>query len=122
MTLLHPRFFSGFDDVLRQRDTGLTLRQGWADTKLYSAGASWLEVAQGDPNIQIGEWGTTDDHPWYQAQMLTSASRTFPRPFAAPPKVLLWLHEVDMAGDRNWRVISYPSDVTSTQFNIHIDT
>lgn len=94
----------------------------WADTTVWSAGATWLEVAQDDPDIQIGKWGTQDDHPWSQPQVATSAKITFPRPYAAPPNVVLWLHQVDMAKDQGWRVRSYTSDVKTTDFGIHIDT
>ena len=94
----------------------------WADTTIWSAGASWLEVAPGDRDIQIGQWGTQDDHPWYQSQTATSAKITFPRPFPAPPKVILWLNQVDMAMDKGWRVRSYTSDISSTEFSCHIDT
>lgn len=104
------------------KDTRTDESTAWADTTLWSAGATWLEVAQADPDIQIGQWGTQDDHPWYQSQVATSATLTFPRPYAAPPTVLLWLHEVDMAKDKGWRVRSYTSDVKATGFGIHIDT
>jgi len=94
----------------------------WADTILYSAGAAWLEVAAGDPDIQVGQWGTQEHHPWYQSQIATSAHIAFPSPYSTPPKVILWLNEVDMAKDKGWRVNSYASNITTTGFDIHIDT
>lgn len=104
------------------RDSFRIHLDSWADTILYAAGATWLEAAVGDPDIQIGQWGTQNDHPWYQAQMATSGHITFPRSYAAPPKVVLWLNEIDFSKDKNWRLSSYTSNVTGNGFDVHIDT
>ncbi|KAK2021510.1 zincin [Colletotrichum zoysiae] len=36
----------------------------WGDTKAYSLGCAWATFAADDPNIRVGEFSTTDDHPW----------------------------------------------------------
>ncbi|KZP17054.1 hypothetical protein FIBSPDRAFT_1047155 [Athelia psychrophila] len=73
----------------------------WEDTKLYSAGVSWLEVAPGDLEYQHGQFATTDYHPWEIISFLTS---------------------LDMARDHNWRVITKVTDIDENGFTIHIDT
>ena len=94
----------------------------WADTTLYSAGCTWLEVAANDPDYQIGQFSTTDDHPWDKPQKETSHNITFPRAYASPPKVIVWLNGLDMANDKNWRINATATNITTTGFTIHLDT
>ena len=94
----------------------------WADTTLYSAGCTWLEVAANDPDYQIGQFSTTDDHPWDKPQKETSRNITFPRAYASPPKVIVWLNGLDMANDKNWRINATATNIATTGFTIHLDT
>ena len=94
----------------------------WSDTVLYSASCNWLEVYDKDPDFQFGKFSTTDDHPSDQPQAQTSAVVTFPTQFDAVPSVVVWLSELDMANNANWRVRAYVSEVTTESFRIHIDT
>lgn len=94
----------------------------WADTVLYSAGCSWLEVAPNDPLFQCGQFNTMEDHPWNRPQLQTSRQISFARPYATPPKVVVWLNSLDMSNGHNWRVKVYVTDVTTTGFTIHVDT
>jgi hypothetical protein len=94
----------------------------WADTVLYSAGVSWLDLAPGDLEYQTGLFSTTDDHPWNAPQALTSRRINFARPFVTPPKVISYLHSLDMANTANWRVKTTVSDIDAKGFTIHVDT
>jgi len=94
----------------------------WADTKLYSAGASWLELAPGYLEYQTGEFDTGDDHPWQKPQLKTSRRINFDRPFVTPPKVIVFLKRLDMDKNKGWRVITTASDIDANGFTIHIDT
>jgi hypothetical protein len=94
----------------------------WADTVLYSAGCSWLEVAPDDPTFQSGTFNTMEDHPWNQPQLKTSRKISFARPFSAPPKVVVWLNALDMSNAHNVRIKLSTSDVTAAGFTLHIDT
>jgi len=97
--------------------------ESWADTVLYTAGCTWLEVYAKDPDFQFGKFSTIDVHPWDQPQMHTSQTITFPKKFSkAPPKVIVWLCELDMASNANWRVKAHATDITEEGFTIHIDT
>lgn len=94
----------------------------WADTRLYSASGSWLVVSARDPSYQAGQFTTTDDHPWYLPQLNTSRKIVFARPYAAPPKIVVWLSMIDMDRTRNWRVSAFATDVTAAGFTININT
>ncbi|WEW58278.1 hypothetical protein PRK78_003746 [Emydomyces testavorans] len=94
----------------------------WDDTKLYSAGCSWLEVAANDKDFQIGEFSTEDDHPWNQPKQKTSRSITFPRAYNSPPQVLIWMKRLDLKKDADLRASAYLTDITATSFTIHINT
>lgn len=94
----------------------------WADTVLYSAGVSWLDIAPGDLEYQTGLFATTDDHPWNAPQTLTSRRINFARPFVTPPKVISFLTSLDMANTANWRVKTYVDGIDAKGFTIHVDT
>jgi hypothetical protein len=104
--------------------TGFTASlNAWADTVLYSAGCTWLEVPPGDPDFQIGQFNTQDDHPWNQPKQQTSRRISFAPPYAGGvPNVVVWLNELDMANSANARVTAYVTDVDTQGFTVHIDT
>ncbi|KZP17058.1 hypothetical protein FIBSPDRAFT_865389 [Athelia psychrophila] len=94
----------------------------WLETKLYSAGVSWLEVGPGDLECQHGQFGTTDVHPRNMPQAQTSRRINFARPYVTPPKVISFLTSLDMARDRNWRITTKVTGIDKKGFTIHIDT
>jgi len=94
----------------------------WGDSKLYTGGVSWLELAPANLEYQCGQFSTTDDHPWNQPQLETSRRINFDRPFVTPPNVIVSLNELDMSKDRNWRVTATATDIDTTGFTIHINT
>jgi len=94
----------------------------WADSILYSTGASWLELAPGYLEFQNGEFSTRDDHPGNKPQKETSRRIYFAHPFITPPKVIVFLKHLDMTKDKNWRVATKVSDIDANGFNIHINT
>jgi len=94
----------------------------WADTTLYSGGATWLDVAPGNLEYQWGQFATTEDHPWDKPQTLTSRRINFTRPFVTPPKVISFLNQLDLQNDRNYRVKTTVSNIDATGFTLHIDT
>ncbi|KAF8252548.1 hypothetical protein K440DRAFT_593990 [Wilcoxina mikolae CBS 423.85] len=96
---------------------------GWGgDTEIYSAGVSWLELSPGHLEYQHGQFSTTEDHPYNRPQPETSRRITFSRPFVTPPKVVVFLRELDMSKDRNWRVTTSASDINQGGFTIHINS
>ncbi|KAM0499409.1 hypothetical protein ACHAP8_005562 [Fusarium lateritium] len=94
----------------------------WADTTLYSGGCVGLEVAQDDPDFQVGAFSTTDDHPWNKPQAQTSRRINFSRAYSSPPKVVVWLSQLDMDKNHNWRVNATATDIDTKGFTIHLDT
>ncbi|KAL8404171.1 hypothetical protein RB594_009147 [Gaeumannomyces avenae] len=95
----------------------------WHDTTLYSAGCTWFTASQSrDPDFQVGEFSTHDDHAWDKPQPNTPRRISFERPYHAPPKVVVWLNQLDMAHDKNWRVMATATDVDAKGFTLHLDT
>jgi hypothetical protein len=104
--------------------TGFTASlDAWADTVLYTAGCTWLEVLPNDPDFQVGQFNTMEDHPWDQPKQHTSRRIAFARPYpGGVPSVIVWLNELDMANTANARVSAYVSDVDNQGFTVNIDT
>ncbi|KAK6541136.1 hypothetical protein TWF694_008508 [Orbilia ellipsospora] len=94
----------------------------WGYTVLYAGACQWFEAARGDFDYQCGKFSTMDDHPWNKPQTKTSYNITFPRTYDQPPVVVVWLNELNLAKEKNWRIKTYATEVTATGFRIHIDT
>lgn len=94
----------------------------WGDTTLYSAGVSWFHHAANDADFQSGSWSTTEDHPFEQPQTVTQKQIVFPRAYSAPPKVIVWLTQLDVRNNANFRVRALVSDITATGFKLNLDT
>lgn len=94
----------------------------WSDTRIWRATCSLLEVAPGDPDFQFGVFDTKEDHPISKRQSATTRLVTFPHPYKSPPKVVVWLTELDMDHEKNWRIKAYADYVTPTSFTLHVDT
>src|ERR1700722_3565933 len=90
-----------------------------ADTVLYSAGCTWLEVYAKDRDFQFGTFSTLDDHPYNKPRVATSRKITFTRPFhGKPPKVIVWLNELHISNKANWRCKAYATHIACDGFVI----
>ena len=95
----------------------------WLDTTLYSGGCTWFTAsASRNPDFQVGQFCTEDDHPSDKPQAQTQRRINFDRAYAAPPKVVVWLSQLDMAHDKHWRVRATATDIDAKGFTIHLDT
>ncbi|EKM59121.1 uncharacterized protein PHACADRAFT_249355 [Phanerochaete carnosa HHB-10118-sp] len=94
----------------------------WADTKHCGSGCSWLSPPSNDPDIQSGRYSTTQDHDHSKSQKKTWHRVTFEHPYAAPPKVVVWLDSINSGPGHNVRVTAWADGVTSDGFTIHLDT
>ncbi|KAI6747861.1 hypothetical protein HG531_008403 [Fusarium graminearum] len=112
---------SAYADDIKQGSATLHV-DSWADTTIYSAACVALQVADNDPNFQVGKFSTTDDHPWNRPQQKTSRRINFAREFEGTPKVVVWLSLLDMDKNSNWRVLATASDVSPQGFTMNIDT
>lgn len=92
---------------------------GWAGTKLYEARCAWLEI---EADFQSGTYSTEEDHSWLEPRKVNSRNVIFSRQYTTAPRVVVWLSQIDMRRDRNWRVKAYATQVTATGFTLHIDT
>ncbi|MCJ1315929.1 hypothetical protein MMC15_001249 [Xylographa vitiligo] len=93
----------------------------WADTILYSAGMTWLELPY-FPGFQTGAFSTQDVQTWNQPQLQSSKRINFATAFSSPPKLICFLTELDMGKDSNWRASVYSTDIDKSGFTIHIDS
>ncbi|KAG0642956.1 hypothetical protein HOY80DRAFT_948321 [Tuber brumale] len=94
----------------------------WGDSALYASGISWLEVSPGHLEFQSGEFSTQKDHPSDKPQTETSRRIIFDRPFITPPKVIVFLRQLDMAKNPYCRVVTRVSGIDANGFTIHINT
>lgn len=94
----------------------------WGDTKAYSLGCTWATFAADDPNIQVGEFSTTDDHSWLEPKPDTVRHIDFPRAWGSgPPRVVLWYRMIDLdSGKSYWHTETRVENVTAEGFDIFI--
>lgn len=90
----------------------------WADTVLYDAGCSWLDVSQHSTDFQVGTWSIGD---------CNGAEKSIPITFKksydqAPPQIIVWIRTIDIDKGANARVHAYATDVTTTGFKLHVGT
>lgn len=89
-----------------------------ADTVLYRAASTWLEVAPDDPDFQIGTL-----HTQLPAPLQTAARRIdFDRRYAAPPAVVVWLNALEISNRANARVRAHVTDIDAAGFTLHIES
>ncbi|KAH6844642.1 hypothetical protein B0I37DRAFT_377948 [Chaetomium sp. MPI-CAGE-AT-0009] len=95
----------------------------WSDTKAYGLGCAWGTFAADDPEIQVGEFATAEDHPWWEPRQTTTRHITFKRPFSAgPPNVLVWYKMLDMDSGKWWRTLARAENVTAEGFDLLVET
>ncbi len=116
----NARIESAVQDV---RTDGMVINmRSWADTVQHNAGCAWLVPPPTDDDFQHGHFATGDDHPPHSPKRQTSRRIAFPRPYAAPPTVIVWLDMLDVDSGANCRVRAYTTDVTRDAFTVHVDT
>ena len=96
--------------------------RSWDNTRLYSAGCTWLAVPRGHPSFQFGTFHTEQDHIAWNVRHLTSRKIVFGRPYETPPKIVVWLNALDLCRDHNERVMAFATDITTTGFTVHINS
>lgn len=105
-----------------QKDSCNINLDSWAGTSLYGASCEWLEIGTNDPDWQSGIYDTLEDHPRHEYVMENSRTIHFAHAYSAPPVVVVWLTELDMSKDQDWRVKTFATNVMRTGFTIHINT
>jgi len=89
-----------------------------ADTVLYSAGCTWLDVCKQDRDFQYGEYLAGQSTP---NAGKPSVQIKFDRPYAEIPKVLVWLKHLDVDNRANCRVKAEVADITKEGFKLTLD-
>ncbi|KAF8600143.1 hypothetical protein BDV93DRAFT_496966 [Ceratobasidium sp. AG-I] len=91
----------------------------YADTVLYSAGCTWLDVGKQDRDFQFGEYRTGQstenaNKPSFQVR--------FDKPYALVPNIVVWLKYLDISNNENCRIKAYATDITTTGFKLTVET
>ncbi|KAH6883435.1 hypothetical protein B0T10DRAFT_463375 [Thelonectria olida] len=75
------------------------------------------------PEIQVGEFATSEDHAWWEPKQKTSRHVTFKRPFSAgPPRVVVWYKMLDIDSGTWWRTMALAENVTAEGFDLSVET
>lgn len=88
------------------------------NTKVYSAGCVWYappptsDIQTGRVVVQGGE----------APRQITTKQVTFPRPYAAPPKVIVWLDQLSMPSNKVYRAATTVGPITATGFTLYFNT
>lgn len=114
------RIETSVQDV-RTDGTVINMRS-WSNTVHHNSGCAWLVPPSTDDDFQHGHFATGDDHPWHSPKRQTSRRVAFSRPYAVPPKVVIWLDMLDVESNANCRVRAYTTDVACDAFTVHVDT
>ncbi|KAJ7257177.1 hypothetical protein B0H12DRAFT_1015483 [Mycena haematopus] len=94
----------------------------WSDTTLYSAAIDALVLKPANLDILSGEFNTGEEHAWQHPQLATKHRIEFQRPFITPPKVLVYLKQIDAGNGSSVRIKTYVTDIDAKGFTVHIDT
>ncbi|KAJ7257181.1 hypothetical protein B0H12DRAFT_1201965 [Mycena haematopus] len=97
----------------------------WADTKLYSAIASWVAYPEDKDYIASGRANTMDVRAWNKPQLHNSKAIKFDfggTAFWKDPQVFLGLNFIDIASSKNLRIKAYGSDISAEGFTWHLDS
>lgn len=94
----------------------------WADSILHSASCTWFRKPSDDKEFQIGKFNTLADHSWDTPKAKTSHQVKFKHPYKAPPKVVVWLNQLDLAKGTNWRVAATATDITAIGFKLNLES
>lgn len=93
--------------------------ESWADTRVYSAAASWVAYPKGREGVASGVVKTTDYRSWYPPVAENGARVKFATPFDKEPKVFLAISLLDMDSARNLRINTFADDVSADGFTWH---
>ncbi|KAI5868233.1 hypothetical protein GGS23DRAFT_544604 [Durotheca rogersii] len=94
----------------------------WHDSELLKAACTWFHVAPHDQDIQTGQFATPGGGFDGPAEKTNAARITFPHEYAQPPRVIVWLNQIDMRGDRNCRIFARADEITRDGFTIRLET
>ncbi|KAG6903912.1 hypothetical protein DXG01_014036, partial [Tephrocybe rancida] len=91
----------------------------WSDTNLYAAIESVFALAPANLQYSTGE---------HMRNLLAdpkspaSVRVNFDRPFATPPKVVVFFNYLDLAKGKNWRLKTNATAIDETGFTLNIET
>lgn len=103
---------------------GFTLHlDTWSDSRLYSAGASWIAFPANKEGVTSGNFSTSDvrDPSKPQLQNKKAIKYTDAKKFKAAPQVLAGINAIDIDRSSNVRISVTSDGITNSGFTWHID-
>lgn len=95
----------------------------WADTVLYSAGMSYLELGPSFHYVQAGFFDTRDVRPWHDPKLTNLKRISFSKPFqGSAPRVVCWVNSMDFDHSKNCRLVVSVSDIDTSGFTANINS
>lgn len=88
----------------------------------YQSGCTWKDVWYNGPDFQYGSYSTLDDYPLDQPPQHTARDIVFPKAFPSQPTIVVWITGFSMNSQQPWRVKTFATGVTTTEFTLHIKT
>ncbi|KAH8595971.1 metalloprotease, partial [Bisporella sp. PMI_857] len=102
----------------------------WWDSALYMAAATWLEFQGQETDFQVGEFDTLTQRNIGEPRNVEAGGIrrdvkhiSFPAGvYSEPPNVVVWLKAFDLSNGANWRVRALAQNITSTGFDLSIES
>lgn len=88
-----------------------------ADTILYSAGCTWLDVSKQDRDFQYGEYLAGESSPNTDNP---SVQIRFDHAYTEIPKVVVWFKQLDVSNNADCNVKAEVSDITKEGFKLTV--
>ena len=129
-TLSHvPHGFRALDidnsSNIRAKSTAKVLTKHWAEYHIATWGDTTLYSGVDDVFALAPNNFLTGEHTrnlWVDPTDPASVRVNFERPFAAPPKVVIFLNYIDLDKRRNWRLKTTATDIDVNGFTLGIET
>ncbi|KAL9944226.1 hypothetical protein D7B24_006491 [Verticillium nonalfalfae] len=102
----------------------------WGDTQLFNATPTWIEFSPADSDYETGELNTLYNRsvgtlavPGDDGVRRDIESFAFSDDkYTEPPNIIVWLNALDLDKERNWRVRASAVNVTSSGFDLAIES
>ncbi|OKP10830.1 hypothetical protein PENSUB_3650 [Penicillium subrubescens] len=111
-------------DQVTNESFRVSIRSG-KDINLFTAGCSWLEVADTESDLLVGEYqlGDLSGSTPLSGDIKTRFRNDirFPTSFDAIPQVLVWFQGLNLAKDKAWKLNTYASKVSRFGFTLCLD-
>lgn len=80
-------------------------------------------VPQWTPDYQTGQFGILSVRDRADTGHTNNAGEVFfKRPYATPPKVVVWIHAFDFGASAGWRLNAFPTNIRGKGFTVNVNS